>query len=197
MFFCCIYQLFLIITLVLFNVNIEAFTRLNVKSLKLRNIEDTNLYYNSNLGTPLLKNTYADYYNKNPYLKMIMNDNNDNDSSGESAFDKVASMGLAGILAITAAEAIFWAAGVPLAALYYKYTTGEWIDVTTADGQLKAAGFSFGYGGFATLILQYRVTIFAIPLVPIMQKYIVEPGKQLFGEQFGDKNDNDNDNDNL
>ena len=194
MFFCCIYQLFLIITLVLFNVNIEAFTRLNVKSLKLRNIEDTNLYYNSNLGTPLLKNTYADYYNKNPYLKMIMNDNNDNDSSGESAFDKVASMGLAGILAITAAEAIFWAAGVPLAALYYKYTTGEWIDVTTADGQLKAAGFSFGYGGFATLILQYRVTIFAIPLVPIMQKYIVEPGKQLFGEQFGDKNDNDNDN---
>ena len=194
MFFFCIYQLFLIITLVLFNVNIEAFTRLNVKSLKLRNIEDTNLYYNSNLGTPLLKNTYADYYNKNPYLKMIMNDNNDNDSSGESAFDKVASMGLAGILAITAAEAIFWAAGVPLADLYYKYTTGEWIDVTTADGQLKAAGFSFGYGGFATLILQYRVTIFAIPLVPIMQKYIVEPGKQLFGEQFGDKNDNDNDN---
>lgn len=132
-------------------------------------------------------NKNNDYDNENNNeIQMI------EDKEEESAFDKVASMGLAGILAITAAESIFWAAGVPLAALYYKYTTGEWIDVTTADGQLKAAGFSFGYGGFATLILQYRVTIFAIPLVPVMQKYVVEPGKKVFGEQFGNKN-NDND----
>jgi hypothetical protein len=92
-----------------------------------------------------------------------------------SAFDKVAAMGVAGVLAIAAAEAIFWAAGVPLAELYYKYTTGGWLDLTSTDGQLKAAGFSFGYGGFATLILQYRVTIFAIPLVPVMDKYVVKP----------------------
>jgi hypothetical protein len=52
---------------------------------------------------------------------------------------------------------------------------------------LKAAGFSFGYGGFATLILQYRVTIFAIPLVPIMEKFVVQPGKKYFGENFGEK----------
>ena len=43
--------------------------------------------------------------------------------------------------------------------LYYKYTSGEWIDVMTTDGQLKAAGFSFGYGGFATLILQVSVSL--------------------------------------
>lgn len=110
----------------------------------------------------------------------------DGEEKEESAFDKVASMGLAGILAITAAEAIFWAAGVPLAALYYKYTTGEWIDIMSTDGQLKAAGFSFGYGGFATAILQYRVTIFAIPLVPFMQKYVVEPGKKIWGENWGE-----------
>jgi nucleoside-diphosphate-sugar epimerase len=110
----------------------------------------------------------------------------------ESAFDKVASMGLAGILAITAAESIFWAAGVPLAALYYRYTTGEWIDIMSTDGQLKAAGFSFGYGGFATAILQYRVTIFAIPLVPFMQKYIVEPGKKLYGEGWGESDTSPN-----
>jgi hypothetical protein len=61
--------------------------------------------------------------------------------------------------------------------------------LTSTDGQLKAAGFSFGYGGFATLILQYRVTIFAIPLVPIMDKLVVQPGKKYFGEQFGEKND--------
>ena len=111
----------------------------------------------------------------------------DKDQTEPSAFDKVASMGLAGILAITAAEAIFWALGVPLAEVYYKVTTGEWIDLSTSDGQIKAAGFSFGYGGFATVILQYRVTLFAIPLVPIMQKYVVEPGKKIWGERFGEK----------
>lgn len=111
----------------------------------------------------------------------------DGEEKEESAFDKVAQMGLAGILAITAAESIFWAAGVPLAALYYKYTTGEWIDIMSTDGQLKAAGFSFGYGGFATAILQYRVTIFAIPLVPFMQKFVVEPGKKIWGENWGEE----------
>ena len=111
----------------------------------------------------------------------------DKDSVEPSAFDKVASMGLAGILAITAAEAIFWALGVPLAEIYYKVTSGEWIDLSTSDGQIKAAGFSFGYGGFATVILQYRVTLFAIPLVPIMQKYVIEPGKKIWGDRFGEK----------
>ena len=110
----------------------------------------------------------------------------DKEPTEPSAFDKVASMGLAGILAITAAEAIFWAAGVPLAEVYYKLTSGEWIDLSTSDGQIKAAGFSFGYGGFATVILQYRVTLFAIPLVPIMQKYVVEPGKKIWGDRFGE-----------
>jgi hypothetical protein len=37
------------------------------------------------------------------------------------------------------------------------------------------------------VILQYRVTIFAIPLVPIMDKYVVQPGKKYFGEKFGEK----------
>ncbi len=109
----------------------------------------------------------------------------------ESAFEKVASMGLAGVLAIAVAESIFWALGVPLAELYYKYTTGEWIDIMSTDGQLKAAGFSFGYGGFATVILQYRVTLFAIPLVPLMQKLVVDPGKKMFGESWGEKTEDD------
>lgn len=42
--------------------------------------------------------------------------------------------------------------------------------------------------GFATLILQYRVTLFAIPLVPIMESLVVKPGKKYFGEKFGEKN---------
>jgi hypothetical protein len=65
---------------------------------------------------------------------------------------------------------------MPLATLWVKWTTGDWIDLMTKEGQLEAAGFTFGYGGFATVILQYRVTLFAIPLVPIMDKLIVQPG---------------------
>eukprot|EP00600_Ochromonadales_sp_CCMP1393_P006923 CAMPEP_0174954600 /NCGR_PEP_ID=MMETSP0004_2-20121128/517_1 /TAXON_ID=420556 /ORGANISM="Ochromonas sp., Strain CCMP1393" /LENGTH=136 /DNA_ID=CAMNT_0016202437 /DNA_START=125 /DNA_END=535 /DNA_ORIENTATION=+ len=119
------------------------------------------------------------------YAKLQSTDNDEDE--GPSAFEQVASKGLAGVLAIAAAEAIFWALGVPLAALWVKYTTGEWIDLTSQEGQLQAAGFSFGYGGFATLILQYRVTLFAIPLVPIMENVVVKPGKKFFGEQFGEK----------
>ena len=55
-----------------------------------------------------------------------------------------------------------------------KRTTGDWIDLMTKEGQIEAAGVTFRYGGFATVILQYRVTLFAIPLVPIMDK-VVQP----------------------
>lgn len=62
------------------------------------------------------------------------------EEKGPSAFDQVASKGLAGVLAIAAAEAIFWAAGMPLAALWVRFTTGEWIDLMSTEGQLQAAG---------------------------------------------------------
>lgn len=48
---------------------------------------------------------------------------------------------------------IFWALGVPLASLWVKYTTGEWIDLMSTEGQLQAAGFSFGYGGEVSYVL--------------------------------------------
>lgn len=64
-------------------------------------------------------------------------------STEPSAFDRVASTGLAGVLAIALAESIFWALGMPLAELWVYFTTGELIDLTTQDGQLQAAGFTF------------------------------------------------------
>eukprot|EP01040_Poterioochromonas_malhamensis_P009363 gene9363-10166_t len=111
-------------------------------------------------------------------------------SNGKTVLEQVASKGLAGVLAIFVAEAIFWAAGVPLAELWFKLTSGEWIDLSTSEGQLKATAFSFGYGGFATVILQYRVTLFAIPLVPIMEKLVVDPLNRYFGKQFNQKVEN-------
>lgn len=141
-----------------------------------------------------------------------------------------------GILAITVAEAFFWACGYPAALVYYKLTTNEWIDVFSKDGAFKAgtmllhlphlprhfcyvtniiftAGFSVGYGGFATgttisykfpwndtyilltelthiwctkflAILQYRVTIAAIPLIPVMDKYVVPVISKFVGDKF-------------
>mmetsp|Transcript_40443 Transcript_40443/g.41256 ORF Transcript_40443/g.41256 Transcript_40443/m.41256 type:complete len:177 (-) Transcript_40443:180-710(-) len=115
------------------------------------------------------------------------NSDNDNKDKGSNPFDAIASAGLAGVLAIAVAEAFFWAAGVPIANLYFKITEGEWLDLATQEGQIRAAGFSFGYGTFATAVLQYRVTIAAIPLIPIMEKYVVTPGKKYFGEKFGEK----------
>jgi hypothetical protein len=31
------------------------------------------------------------------------------------------------------------------------------------------------------------VTLFAIPLVPVMEKLVVGPGKKYFGDKFGEK----------
>jgi hypothetical protein len=56
--------------------------------------------------------------------KLWNSDDTTTEEKEETAFDKVASKGLAGVLAIAVAESIFWALGVPLAALWYKYTTG-------------------------------------------------------------------------
>jgi hypothetical protein len=55
------------------------------------------------------------------------------------------------------------------------FPTGECADLASTDRQLKAAGLCLGYGGFASLILQYRVTIFAIPLAPMMDMYVMKP----------------------
>ena len=71
----------------------------------------------------------------------------------------------------------------------YKLVDNVWIDVLSKDGAIKAAGFSIGYGGFATAILQYRVTIAAIPLIPIMDKYAVPVVTKFFGDKFGAKKD--------
>lgn len=140
----------------------------------------------------LVKISDSLYYTKKVTLSLKVEDKSDFESKSNepSAFDRVASMGLAGVLAIACAESIFWALGMPLAEVWVFLTTGEFIDLMTPEGQLQAAGFTFGYGGFATVILQYRVTLFAIPLVPIMEKFVVEPGKKIFGEKFGVKENN-------
>ena len=57
-------------------------------------------------------------------------------SDATNPFDAITKAGLAGILAITLAEAIFWALGYPAALIYYKITANEWIDVFSKDGRV-------------------------------------------------------------
>lgn len=147
-------------------------------------------YLSSSLTTSTSSSSSVSLLSKESKVSLLYANKQDDEIVKEpTAFDQVASKGLAGVLAIALAEAIFWALGMPLATLWVKFTTGEWIDLMTTEGQLQAAGFTFGYGGFATVILQYRVTLFAIPLVPLMEKLVVEPGKKFFGDKFGEKND--------
>ena len=52
--------------------------------------------------------------------------------------DKVAALGLAGVLSIAVAESVFWVLSFPISAIVYYVATGEWIDLFTQDGQAWA-----------------------------------------------------------
>ena len=52
--------------------------------------------------------------------------------------EKVASLGLAGVLSIAVAETVFWVLSFPTSELVYYIATGEWIDLFTQDGQARA-----------------------------------------------------------
>ena len=60
--------------------------------------------------------------------------------------EKVASLGLAGVLSIAVAETVFWVLSFPTSELLYFLSTGEWIDLLTQEGQLKFLAFTAGWG---------------------------------------------------
>ena len=51
--------------------------------------------------------------------------------------EKVASLGLAGVLSIAVAETVFWVLSFPTSELVYYIATGEWIDLFSQEGQVK------------------------------------------------------------
>ena len=50
-------------------------------------------------------------------------------SEDEWTLDKVASLGLAGVLSIAVAESVFWILSFPISELLYFVSTGEWINL--------------------------------------------------------------------
>jgi hypothetical protein len=56
--------------------------------------------------------------------------------------EKVASLGIAGVLSIAVAETVFWVLSFPMSEVLYFVSTGEWIDLLTQEGQLKFLAFT-------------------------------------------------------
>ena len=56
----------------------------------------------------------------------------------EWTLDKVAKLGLAGVLSIAVAESVFWILSFPISSIFYFFATGEWIDLFTQEGQVRA-----------------------------------------------------------
>lgn len=49
----------------------------------------------------------------------------------------VCSAGLAGVLSYVSSEVLFWAISLPLGVLAWHAQTGEWLDLSTGEGQAK------------------------------------------------------------
>ena len=73
--------------------------------------------------------------------------------------EKVASLGLAGVLSIAVAETVFWVLSFPTSELVYYIATGEWIDLFSQEGQVKFLAFTVGWGGIGGIIAQYRTCL--------------------------------------
>ena len=80
--------------------------------------------------------------------------------------DKVAKLGLAGVLSIAVAETVFWVLSFPVSAIVYYVATGEWIDLFTQDGQVKFLAFTAGWGALGGAIAQYRTVLTAAAMTP-------------------------------
>lgn len=94
--------------------------------------------------------------------------------------DKVAALGLAGVLSIAVAETVFWVLSFPASELLYFASTGEYIDLLSQEGQIKFLAFTAGWGAIGGAIAQYRTVLTAAALTPWMDENVVKPYVQPF-----------------
>jgi len=106
------------------------------------------------------------------------------EDDGKMTIEKVASFGIAGILSIAVAESVFWILSFPTSELLYYFSTGEWIDLTNQEGQVKFLAFSAGWGALGGVIAQYRTVLTAAALTPWMDREVVKPYVQPAIDRF-------------
>ena len=99
--------------------------------------------------------------------------------------EKVASLGLAGVLSIAVAETVFWVLSFPTSELVYYIATGEWIDLFSQEGQVKLLAFTVGWGGIGGIIAQYRTVLTAAAMTPWMDREVVQPYVKPWLESVG------------
>ena len=98
--------------------------------------------------------------------------------------DKVAQLGLAGVLSIAVAETVFWVLSFPVSAIVYYVATGEWINLLEQDGQVKFLAFTAGWGALGGAIAQYRTVLTAAAITPWMDRTVVQPYLNPVIEKF-------------
>mmetsp|Transcript_71939 Transcript_71939/g.131742 ORF Transcript_71939/g.131742 Transcript_71939/m.131742 type:complete len:293 (-) Transcript_71939:63-941(-) len=101
-------------------------------------------------------------------------------SDNDWTLDKVAALGIAGILSIAVAETVFWVLSFPASELVYYLSTGEYIDLLSQEGQLKFLAFTAGWGALGGAIAQYRTVLTAAAITPWMDRTVVRPYVQPF-----------------
>uniref|UniRef100_A0A7S0P1Y8 Uncharacterized protein n=1 Tax=Calcidiscus leptoporus TaxID=127549 RepID=A0A7S0P1Y8_9EUKA len=89
--------------------------------------------------------------------------------------EKVAKLGIAGVLSIAVAETVFWVLSFPVSELVYFLSTGEYIDLLEQEGQLKFLAFTAGWGAVGGAIAQYRTVLTAAAMTPWMDRTVVQP----------------------
>uniref|UniRef100_A0A7S2USK8 DUF1279 domain-containing protein n=1 Tax=Fibrocapsa japonica TaxID=94617 RepID=A0A7S2USK8_9STRA len=110
-------------------------------------------------------------------------DPNEDEENKMTPIEKVKSAGLAGALSYGAFELLFWVVSTPLAILAYHQTTGEWPDLSSAEGKGKVLALTTGFLTFARLAVPFRIAT-ALALTPAMDKYVVQ-------KYFSKKNDSE------
>jgi len=132
----------------------------------------------------------------NFFSKILGGDSNNADASvavakeeddGKMTIEKVASFGIAGVLSIAVAESVFWILSFPTSELLYFFSTGEWIDLLTQEGQVKFLAFSAGWGALGGAIAQYRTVLTAAAMTPWMDRVVVKPYVQPALDRFRSK----------
>jgi len=98
--------------------------------------------------------------------------------------DKVAKLGLAGVLSIAVAESVFWILSFPVSAIVYYVATGEWINLFEQEGQIKFLAFTAGWGALGGAIAQYRTVLTAAAITPWMDRTVVQPYLTPMMEKF-------------
>jgi len=89
-----------------------------------------------------------------------------------NAIDRIKKAGVSGSISYALWELVFWTVSVPAAILSYHQTTGEWLDLSSSEGQAKVLGFSTAFLTFARFVVPVRIGL-ALATAPWVAKNIL------------------------